>query len=126
MRCAHRWTPRPSLCSLLTHLLAAVVLLSAGLVSLASSDSTAQAQEANGTVVISSQPEGARIIVNGRRVGVTPFDLSMAGGSTLELTVELDGYQPFETSVEVKAGVEEKIHATLVPVGEGDATKDKE
>ncbi len=73
----------------------------------------AQAQEPTGSVAISSEPAGARVIVNGRRMGVTPFDISMAGGSELAVSVEMDGYSTFTTTVTIKSGDVEKIHAVL-------------
>ncbi len=96
-----------------TRMLTASVLIVASAVGFGIPLSAAYAQEPAGSVIITSDPAGAHVTINGRRVGVTPFDISMGGGSELAVSVELDGYVTFTTHVKVKADGAETIHAAL-------------
>lgn len=51
------------------------------------------------TTVISSQPPGAKVFINGQRVGTTPFPYrdTKVVGSCNGLSLELDGYEPVNT-----------------------------
>ena len=43
--------------------------------------------------VIESSPPGATVLVNNRRVGVTPVDVPFTYYGTYLITLEMDGYQ---------------------------------
>ena len=97
----------------LVRVFAAMTLMAAIGVGFGLSIPSAHAQEPAGSVTITSEPAGAGVLINGRRMGITPFDLSMADGSELTVSVEMDGFQAFTTTVTVKAGDTKKIHAVL-------------
>jgi len=113
---------RPVLAWVIRALVASIVVLG-GLAGWALTSPEATAQEATGSVAITSEPAGARVIVNGRRVGVTPFDLTAAGGTVLVVSIEKDGYQPFEVTVEIAAGASEKVHAAMTPLSDAPSPK---
>jgi hypothetical protein len=51
------------------------------------------------TTVITSEPPGAKVFINGQRVGTTPFPYrdTKVVGSCNGLSLELDGYEPVNT-----------------------------
>ena len=65
------------------------------------------------TVTIRSNPEGADILFDGRRVGKTPYRLAgvTAGSHRVQLT--LDGYQTYESTID--ASTQSSLLAELTP-----------
>jgi hypothetical protein len=51
------------------------------------------------SVAISSEPYHAAVIIDGRPRGVTPFVGSLSRRSRHVVRIELEGYQPFETTL---------------------------
>lgn len=68
------------------------------------------------TLEVTSTPEGAEVEVNGRLLGTThgTFSMEIPAGSELELTVSLEGYEPWERLVD--PAVTPVIHVDLEPV----------
>ncbi|WP_394834925.1 PEGA domain-containing protein [Pendulispora rubella] len=62
---------------------------------------------------VSSNRPGAIVRVGGRDVGPTPVDVRRPAGSYL-VTVERDGFERYEARINVRAGQEADLHATLV------------
>jgi len=60
-------------------------------------------EPAMGTLVISSQPDGATVELDGEDVGTTPLSLDRPAG-TYEVRVAQEGYRTYATSIEVNAG----------------------
>jgi hypothetical protein len=70
----------------------------------------------SGRLVLSSQPPGAAVLLNGISSGVTPCTLNRvpAGESTLELTAA--GYAPYKRTVKLHAGQVEEMTIILKPM----------
>ena len=68
-----------------------------------------------GSISISSSPSGANVYLDHTYKGITPLTITDVshGHHSIELT--LAGYQPWPTSVEVKAGETSYVSATLTP-----------
>ena len=47
-------------------------------------------------VGISSNPSGAKVLIDGRDMGTTPMTVSLARKNTHSVKVELDGFMPYE------------------------------
>jgi len=65
-----------------------------------------------GTVLIDSQPRGAKILVDGKSAGVTPRSLVLAAGERT-ITLEKPGYQTFRKKVTVSDGANLDLNARL-------------
>lgn len=50
-------------------------------------------------VGISSSPSGATVIVNGQQMGTTPVTLDLKRKGSHKITIEMDGYQPYEMAL---------------------------
>lgn len=70
-----------------------------------------------GTLAVESTPPGAAVIVNGRRLGVTPLTLVMPSDATLRVRLELEGHQAQEETITIGAGQTHAMTVTL-PSGE--------
>ncbi len=57
--------------------------------------------EANGTLVVNSEPEGARVVIAGREPMVTPAEIPRLPVGEMILRIEKDGFQPVETVVAI-------------------------
>ena len=68
-----------------------------------------------GEIVIQSRPTGAQVFVNDRPVGVTPLSLPNAPVGPAAIRFEMEGYLPWATTVDVKAGVQSKVSGSLEP-----------
>ncbi len=68
------------------------------------------------TLLLTSTPAGARVVVNGAARGETPctVDRVPEGDATVEIL--LDGYQPHRQNVRVTAGEEQRVEAILVAI----------
>lgn len=67
------------------------------------SASSAPAASSKGTLVIRTQPGGARVTVNGRRRGVTPLELAELPFGTYTVQVARAGYQSASRRVAISA-----------------------
>ncbi|HVV85811.1 MAG TPA: PEGA domain-containing protein, partial [Kofleriaceae bacterium] len=63
-------------------------------------------------VTVVSTPRGAVVTLDGRRVGTTPLSVDVSGFSRHSLTISLDGYQTYRTSVQT----DEKEQTVAVPL----------
>jgi len=66
-----------------------------------------------GTLVFATRPAGARVLIDGKDVGKTPFTASkvVAGAHTIEF--RLTGFRPWSKSVTVGAGKLQRVTASL-------------
>ena len=75
-----------------------------------------------GRLVVEGTPEGATVRVDGRRVGVVPFESELASGEH-ELLVSERGYFDAIVPIQITAGAVERIRVDLEPAGEEDRTQ---
>ena len=68
-----------------------------------------------GSVYIDSRPRGARVMIDGRFVGTTPFRMPGLAAGRHEVRLELDGYRAATQQVPVTAGRESRVAMTLDP-----------
>jgi hypothetical protein len=71
-----------------------------------------------GSLLVTSQPLGARVSLDGAVVGETPLSVTEVAPGEHRLEVSLDGhaYQPWSSLVVVTAGHEEKLLAIMTPL----------
>lgn len=70
----------------------------------------------SGEIKCSSEPAGAEIAVNGAARGQTPSTVQGVPPGKVVVTLSLEGYRQYEETVEVQAGDELKVNATLKPL----------
>jgi hypothetical protein len=75
----------------------------------------AVAARSAGTLVVQSQPTGARVTVNGRELGVTPLRGVEVPAGAHPVVVSLPGYAPFARYLEVKPSASTELKAELEP-----------
>ncbi|NMO18112.1 PEGA domain-containing protein [Pyxidicoccus fallax] len=68
-----------------------------------------------GTLVVQSQPAGARVTVNGRELGVTPLKGVELPAGHHPVVVSLPGYAPFAAYTQVKSTASAEVKAELEP-----------
>lgn len=68
-----------------------------------------------GRLVVESKPSGASIFIDGRFLGYTPYTGDVSVGSH-SIRLELSGYQPYETTVNITPTKPNKISVTLKPI----------
>lgn len=76
----------------------------------------AEEQVANGNVEIQTNPEGAKVIVDGKYKGNTP--LTFVGGASIQkhlVEIQMDGYKPIYKTIVLKPGSTETISYALTP-----------
>jgi hypothetical protein len=66
-----------------------------------------------GSLVVNSRPSGARVFLNGRSVGRTPLVLRNQPAGSRAVRVDLDGYEPWSSAVQVVADTETRLRAEL-------------
>jgi serine/threonine-protein kinase len=66
-----------------------------------------------GSISVDSRPRGARVLLDGREVGVTPLRLRSISSGSHAVRIELAGYKPVATTVTVKGGAESTVAVTL-------------
>lgn len=71
-----------------------------------------QAAPSPATVMIRSDPPGARVIVGKKERGVTPYRLTLPAGKA-SITVEKDGFKPFRKDLRLSPGKQETVEARL-------------
>jgi PEGA domain len=75
--------------------------------------SAAAPTPSRGILEIDSDPQGAQVTVNGRRVGSTPIVLEDAPAGTQLVRVEAQGYQPWAWTARVVANQRSRVSAKL-------------
>ena len=65
-----------------------------------------------GSLDVRSRPSGARVTVNGSRIGVTPFTASLPVGRH-EIRIEDEGYRMWITNVEIGSARRTQVKASL-------------
>jgi PEGA domain len=63
--------------------------------------------------VIRTVPSGAAVTIDGKPMGVTPLDVTLAAGER-RLLIEREGYSPLERNLSVTRGVDEALDLDLV------------
>ncbi|MEZ5290440.1 MAG: PEGA domain-containing protein [Vicinamibacterales bacterium] len=69
---------------------------------------------ATGTFSFDTRPRGARVFVDGRRVGVTPVTVTVPAGAHA-IRFEREGFQPITTTARVPARSGARVAVTLTP-----------
>jgi hypothetical protein len=79
-----------------------------------------------GKLQITSNPEGARVLIDGEAVGTTPYTSNLPEGE-YDVRVELDGYFPSTESVTVVGGGRDSLRVALerVPPSKPDRSRAK-
>ncbi len=75
-----------------------------------------------GTLKVSSNPQGAKVYVDGTYRGITPLSISSLRAGTHEVKVIKSGYQTWKENVYVAPNDIARIYATLVPNPVGTVT----
>jgi hypothetical protein len=66
----------------------------------------------SGRVTVVSRPAGARVFVDGKLLGTTPLQVPQVAAGTHTVRLELEGYRPWISTVQVAAG-EHRVAASL-------------
>ena len=66
-----------------------------------------------GVLVVDSRPAGARVLMDGRHIGVTPLSLPGVLPGTHSIRLELAGFNPWVTTADVTAGSRTRVAASL-------------
>jgi PEGA domain len=72
-----------------------------------------------GALTLTSSPEGAQVVLNGKVVGQTPVMLNDLPVGSRAIIVRRDGYSPWSASVRVIANQRTTVRATLTPQNGG-------
>ena len=81
--------------------------------SAASSSDAGTVGQGPGELNVQSRPAGARVFVNERLAGSTPLAISDLPAGSATVRIEMDGYQPWVTTVRIGAGEQTKVAASL-------------
>ena len=65
------------------------------------------------SIFITSEPEGAQVIFDGKPSGITPFKSERMRPGDYPLSLSIDGYELYETAVSLKSGLNDTLHVTL-------------
>ncbi|WP_223635214.1 PEGA domain-containing protein [Corallococcus sp. EGB] len=68
-----------------------------------------------GSLVVNSLPQGARVLVRGREVGTTPLTGAKLAPGHYPVQIVLPGYAPFSTYAEVKPSAPTELKTKLAP-----------
>jgi serine/threonine protein kinase len=74
---------------------------------------TAPEKSGPGGLTVQSRPAGARVYVNDQLAGSTPVTIPDVPAGAARVRIEMDGYQPWITTVRVNAGDQTKVSASL-------------
>ena len=66
-----------------------------------------------GALRVESRPPGATVVIDGREAGTTPTVVSDVAAGARSVRLELAGYQPWETTVDVPASDQVRVGASL-------------
>lgn len=75
-------------------------------------DQILQHCSARATLVVTSEPDGAWVYVDGREQGRTPIELELLAGER-EISVEADTYIPYAASLQLREGEQRELDAVL-------------
>ncbi|HJL63840.1 MAG TPA: PEGA domain-containing protein, partial [Candidatus Marinimicrobia bacterium] len=78
---------------------------------------TAALQTKPGSINIKSKPAKARVYLDGKEVGTTPYSSESVGLGTHEVEVRMDGYENWNKIVEVEADKENVLTVALQMMG---------
>jgi serine/threonine protein kinase len=78
-----------------------------------SSETVAAAGNVPATLQIDSRPSGAQVWMNGTLVGTTPLVLPTVDVGSHAVRIELPGYRPWTTSIQVTRGERARVAASL-------------
>jgi TonB family protein len=67
------------------------------------------------TVRVVSTPPGAQVLLDGKPTGITPLDRLRARPGKRTIRLQMMGFEPWETTVQLEAGASESISAALEP-----------
>jgi hypothetical protein len=67
-------------------------------------------------IILDSEPTGANVVLNGIAKGKTPCTLDRIPAGDARLELSLDGFTPYEQTIKLVAGQEEKLQAVLKPI----------
>lgn len=76
---------------------------------------SATASATTGTLVVETRPPGARVIVDGNDIGVTPVTLPSIAVGAHRLRIERPGYTSITTTTTIEAGARARVAVTLTP-----------
>ena len=68
-----------------------------------------------GSIVITSRPRGAQVLLDGTMVGQAPMSIANVSEGLHQVRVELDGFSPWVGAVRVKGGSRARVGASLEP-----------
>jgi PEGA domain-containing protein len=71
------------------------------------------ARSDHGSIFVDSRPQKARVIIDGRFVGLTPLRVPEVRLGVHSVRMEMAGYQPFLTTVGIRAGQQEQVTGAL-------------
>lgn len=80
-------------------------------------DAQKHAAKLKGSIEITSNPKGARIFIDDKEMGKTPFTMEDLWAGKIVVRLALDGYQEFVATPEIKADDEIELTATLQEKG---------
>ena len=66
-----------------------------------------------GSLEVRSRPSGAKVFVNDRLVGSTPLAMPELPAGPATVRIEMDGYRVWETTVQIDAGGQARLAASL-------------
>jgi TonB family protein len=69
-------------------------------------------------LVVRSTPEGAQVKLDGESIGTTPIQRTSTSPGERTLVLELEGFEPWELGLDLRAGDTETVTATLAPLAE--------
>jgi hypothetical protein len=69
-----------------------------------------------GSLIVSSQPSGAYVSLNGRPTGTTPLVLKNQRVGSRAVRIELDGYEAWTSAVQVVTNTSTNVRADLKPM----------
>ncbi len=78
--------------------------------------STTPVRPATGSLVVTSEPAGATVAIDGEEVGTTPFSLSDVAAGSARISMSKEGYVPYETDINITPSIQTPFHATLAAV----------
>jgi hypothetical protein len=91
------------------------VRVAAGSTSYVSPALTPNPSPTTGFISVSSSPSGANIYLDGAYQGITPHTIVSVAPAHHTVSLDLSGYQHYETGVDVTAGGTSYVSASLVP-----------
>lgn len=70
----------------------------------------------SGTLLVTSDPQGANIFLDNTCIGITPLAVPSVEAGTHSLVLRLPGYSDYATSLSVEPGQAVQVHGALSPV----------